>query len=165
MTKQLKNTIAIQARFMPNFAHLLCDDIVEDQFANRFGSTINHPAFVLGHISYYAGICVEMLGGKIEFESDEAALFQMKVECTDDADSYPDKTTLLARFKERCETSAAFIESCGDEVLEQSAKDTPFAGRFETLGQVASFMLMGHPSFHLGQISAWRRVAGMGSAT
>ena len=164
MTNQLKETIAKQTRFMPNLAHLLCDDIAEDKFANRFDTTINHPAFVLGHISYYAGICVEILGGETVFEDGEAELFKIGVSCTDDAQNYPDKETLLARFKARCESSAAFIESCDLEVLERSAQDTPFAERFDTLGQVASFMLMGHPSFHLGQLSAWRRVAGLGSA-
>jgi hypothetical protein len=30
------------------------DDVDEAHFANRFGTTINHPAFVLGHTAYYA---------------------------------------------------------------------------------------------------------------
>jgi hypothetical protein len=33
------------------------------------------------------------------------------------------------------------------------------------MGGVAAFMMIGHIQFHLGQISAWRRVAGMGSAS
>ncbi len=164
MTNELARTIAITTRFMPRLAHLLCDDIAEDKFSSMCGTSINHPAFVLGHISYYAGICVELLGGTPQFEDGEAELYQIGVECNESA-PYPSKEALLKRFEDRCEFAASFIESCDEATLATSAKDTPFAERFETLGQVASFMLTSHPSFHIGQISGWRRVAGMGSAT
>jgi len=161
----LSAVISTQTRFMPTFAHMLCDDIDDSKFADRMNTTINHPAFVLGHISYYAGVCIEMLGASVVFDEGEAELYRGGVECSDDATKYPDKDSCLEHFESRCNEAAAFIESCEPDVLERSAKDTPFAERFATLGQVASFMLMGHPSFHLGQISGWRRIAGMGSAT
>ena len=148
-----------------NLMHMLCDDIDEGNFANRLGTTINHPAFVLGHTAYYAGVCMELLGETVSYKADEAKLYEMGVECSDDASAYPDKSFCIEHFESRCNEAAGFIDSCVPSLLESSAKDTPFAKRFDTLGEVASFMLIGHPCFHLGQISAWRRVAGMSAAS
>jgi len=158
-------TMTEPTRFLPVLAGMLINDIDPAKFADRHGTTINHPAFVLGHCAYYAGVCVAMLGGTVEFSGNEATLFDENAQCLDDADRYPSKDECLAHFTDRCTMAADYLESCDPEILERSAEGTPFEGRFSTLGQVAAFMLMGHPSFHLGQISAWRRVAGMGSAT
>ena len=164
-TNATASTITAPALFIQNLVHMLCDDVDEANFADRFGTTINHPAFVLGHTAYYAGVCVEFLGGTVSYDEGEAELYQHGAECTDDASKYPDKAGCIARFESRFQEAAAYINSCDPSVLGSSAKDTPFAERFDSLGEVASFMLVGHPCFHLGQISAWRRVAGMGSAS
>jgi len=160
----LAATIAAPTRFMPALAHMLCDDIDASQFADRVGTSINHPAFVLGHCAYYAGVCIQMLGGDISFDEDEAERYQMGAECQDDATLYPSKDDALALFESRCACAADFIESCDPSILEQSAAGLPFEDRFTQKSQVAAFMLMGHSAFHLGQISAWRRAAGMPSA-
>lgn len=157
--------ITAPSRFSLSLAHMLCDDIDPAKFADRQGTTINHPAFVLGHCAYYAGVCIEILGGTVEFDQGEADLYKHGSECKDDASLYPDKNACIAHFEARCNAAADFIDSCDPDVFEKSADGSPFESRFGTLGAVASFMLIGHPCFHLGQISAWRRVAGMGSAT
>lgn len=157
--------IASPARFISNFMHMLCDDIPPSKFADRCGTTINHPAFVLGHCAYYAGVCIEMLGGNVDFQEGEATLYEHGAECQDDASCYPDKDACMAHFEARCELAATFIESCEESVLSRSSDGTPFEGRLASLGAIAAFMLNGHPCFHLGQVSSWRRVAGMGSAT
>ena len=148
-----------------NLMHLLCDDIDENIFADRLGTTINHPAYVLGHTAYYAGICIEFLGGSVTFGEDEEKLYQIGTDCIDDASVYPDKTYCLNHFDARCKEATDFIHASDQSLLERSAEHTPFAKRFDTLGEVATFMLIGHSCFHLGQISAWRRIAGMNPAS
>ena len=48
------------------------------------------------------------------------------------------------------------------------AKGNPAEGRmkelFPTIGAVSAFLLSGHQMSHFGQISAWRRFVGLGSA-
>lgn len=163
-TSCTNSAISAPARFMTNMAAMLVTDIDATKFADRCGTTINHPAFVLGHLSYYIGFCMQMLGGDIELTEEEKALYEHGAECQDDASLYPSKDEAIATFNDRVNTVADFIDSCDDSVLSASAKDTFFADKFPTLGGVAAFMLIGHPTFHLGQISAWRRVAGMGAA-
>jgi hypothetical protein len=146
-------------------AGMLVDDISPEKFADRLGTTINHPTFVLGHCAYYAGVCITMLGGTVEFGEHESELFDMNAEYDDEGDRYPTKDECMAHFMSRYNDAADYHASCDRLILACSAASTPFEGRFSTLWHVAAFMLMGHPSFHFEQISAWRRVAGMGSAT
>ena len=164
-TNTTASFISGPALFVQNLVHMLCDDINADHFADRFGTTINHPAFVLGHTTYYAGVCIELLGGTVTFDEGEAELHQHGAECVDDRSKYPDKATCIARFESRCQDAAQYLSTCDASLLEQSAKETPLGEHLGTLGEVASFLLIGHPCFHLGQVSAWRRVAGMSSAS
>ncbi len=157
--------IAAPTRFLISFADMLMNDIDESKWADRCGTTINHPAFVLGHTAYYAGFCMQMLGGEIELDDNDAALYEHGKECSDDSSLYPNKADSIAAFNERIETVAEFLESLDESAFMASSEGTFFADRFPTMGGVAAFMMIGHIPFHLGQISAWRSVAGMGSAS
>jgi len=149
---------------MTRLAGMLVNDIDASQFADRLGTTINHPAFVLGHCAYYAGTYMRLIGGEIELSENEKILYEMGVECQDDASLYPAKDDAIATFNDRINTVADFIESCDESVLARSSEGAWFADHFPTMGGGAVFMLIGHITYHLGQISAWRRVAGMGEA-
>jgi len=157
--------IAAPTRFLISFADMLVNDIDEAKWADRCGTTINHPAFVLGHTAYYAGVCMQMLGGDIELTEKDGSLYKHGNECADEASWYPNKADSIAAFNDRINTVADFIESLDESAFNASSEDTFFADRFPTMGGVAAFMMIGHIPFHLGQISAWRRVAGMGSAS
>ena len=144
-THNAATALSEPTRFLPVLAEMLVDGTPPKKFADRLGTTINHPAFILGHCAYYACVCITMFGGTVEFGEHESELFDMNAEYDDEAPDY--------------------LASCDRLILAGSADGTPLEGRFSTLGHVAAFMLMGHPSFHLRQISVWRRVADMGSAT
>lgn len=163
-TTTIPATISGPARMLGNFATMLASDIDPDKFADRCGTTINHPAFVLGHCAYYLGVSVTMLGGSIEFDPDEEQLFKNGAECLDDPSVYPSKEESIARFVERCNFVAGFLDTCDDSAFARPNEEGPFVGEFTTMGQVVAFMILGHTSFHLGQISGWRRAAGMGPA-
>jgi hypothetical protein len=158
------STIAGTAMLTEKLMHMVCDDIDEAKFATRFGTTINHPAFVLGHVAYYFGVCIEILGGEVTFGENESAVYIDGIDCIDDAAIYQNKEDSIAHYKARLQEALDYVASCDEKILSRSADGTPFNGRLETFGQIASFMLTVHPAFHIGQLSAWRRVAGMGSA-
>ena len=159
------SAITGSAMFTEKIMQMICGEIDESKFADRFGTTINHPAFVLGHLAYYFGVCVQLLGGEVELDDNESSLYQHDSDCIDDSSVYLDKSSCIAQYNSRLEEALDFVASCDAEVFERSTDGTPFEGRMDTLGQVATFMLVGHPAFHIGQLSAWRRIAGMGSAT
>ena len=151
-------------RFLISFTDLFVKDIDEAKFADRLGTTVNHPAFVLGHCAYVAGLCMQLLGGELEFGAHEAELYAMGVECSDDATRYPSKSDSIAAFNDRINTLLDFLETCDDATLAKSSEGVWFENYFPTCGGGAAFMLIGHVCFHLGQVSAWRRLAGMNHA-
>jgi hypothetical protein len=108
---------------------------------------------------------MQMMGSDIELSETDAALYKHGVACEDDASKYPSKDEAIAAFNTRINAAADYVEQCDASVFEASAEGTPFESRFQTIGAVIAFMLIGHIPFHLGQVSAWRRVAGMGSAS
>ena len=158
------STISGSALFTEKLMLMICNDIDESKFADRIGTTINHPAFVLGHLAYYFGVCIQLLGGEVVFQEQEDSVYGHGADCQEDASIYLEKAAAIARYKTRLDEALAFVASCDAEVFDRSTDGTPFEGRMDTLGLVAAFMLLGHPAFHIGQLSAWRRIAGMGSA-
>ena len=76
----------------------------------------------------------------------------------------PMKDVVLKNFLERYKLVAATLPSVSDETFLQA---NPMGGRmsemFPTMGSAVMFMCGSHMQMHLGQISAWRRVMGMGS--
>ena len=109
-TNTTGSLITEPALFVQNLVHMLCDDIDADRFADRVGTTINHPAFVLGHTAYYAGVCVEILGGSVTFDEGEAELYQHGAECLDDKSKYPDKATCIARLNHGAKKLPNFLQ-------------------------------------------------------
>jgi hypothetical protein len=87
-THNAATTLCEPTRFLPMLAEMLVDDIPPEKFADRLGTTIHHPAFVLGHCAYYACVCITMLGGTVEFGEHESELFDMNAECDDEAADY-----------------------------------------------------------------------------
>lgn len=157
--------IAAPTRSLIGFAEMLVNDIDEEKWADRCGTTVNHPAFVLGHTGYYAGVGMQMLGGEIELGDHEEVLYAHGKECLDDASLYPSKAESIAAFAERMNTVSDFLQSVDDAKLHASSEGTWFAEKFPTMAGGMAFLMIGHIMFHFGQLSAWRRVAGMGSAS
>ena len=69
------STISGSALFTEKLMLMICNDIDESKFADRFGTTINHPAFVLGHLAYYFGVCIQLLGGEVVFQEREDSVY------------------------------------------------------------------------------------------
>lgn len=157
------------ARLMVSLADGLLKDVTPEMFARKpEGVDCNTPAFCLGHLAIYPEMILEMLGEGDKAQDAERykELFDHGKECEDDADAskYPPMDEVLERFKSRHEAAISAIERASDETL---AKENPSEGmrdRFPTVGGMCGFLLSAHVSFHLGQMSTWRRCMGLGSA-
>ncbi len=162
---QSGTSLAGAIRFTMKLTQTLVNDVGADQFNNNCGSTINHPAFVLGHCAYYVGVGMQMLGSDIELSKSDAELYEHGAECLHLHDGYHSKDEAITFFMKRLEDAAQFVEGQDDSVFEKSAEGTFWEDSMPNMGAVATFMMVAHVTFHLGQISGWRRVAGLGSAS
>lgn len=149
------------------YAHALLDPIADPVFAHLAHPEINHPAFVVGHLSLYLELCLTLLE-RSDLSSPfpfEEATFKDGAACVEQDGRYPDKSALLAYFFEHSATVLRAVRESSNEVL---AKPNPMGGRmselFPTVGCAVNFLVNNHVMMHLGQISAWRRLMGLGSA-
>ncbi|MFO0963804.1 MAG: hypothetical protein U0625_13000 [Phycisphaerales bacterium] len=148
------------------YAENLTKSIPADKFAHFPGKDIVCPAFYIGHLSLYSGRVLGMLQRPELIVPNPAGWddrFKAGVEAQ--PGEYPSKDELLGHFFTGYRAIAKALETAPDSVFEQ---DNPAEGRmkemFPKLGGAITFLCIGHTQMHLGQISTWRRVMGLGSA-
>ncbi len=157
------------ARMAMGYADALLKDIRPQDFA-RFAKSVsaNHPAFCYGHLAIYPDRFLELLGRADVARIDPVynELFGAGKECKDDPAGtiYPPMEAIIARFKQRHEAALAILTETTDDELEKQNPSEQGRTRLPTMANVAAFYFGPHVMMHLGQVSTWRRMMGLGSA-
>lgn len=170
---QLVNAILCSGRLAKMHADNLLKNVKPEFFgsyAKVGGVTVesNHGAFVYGHLSLYFPKVLTQLGQPTfanppMFEE----LFSAGKQCTDDSarTKYPPMDAILSHFNLGYEAAMAAITRATDaELARQNPAEGRFRELFPTAGDVITFIMGAHIESHLGQVSAWRRMMGLGSA-
>ena len=175
MSRSLGNVIADSLELGLGYGERLLAGVPADRFgrlANTGRSPIqsNHPAFIYGHLSLYGPAIVTHLGGDCasqgtldRFES----VFSKDATCQDDPDGkiYPEMGEVTTFFFDGYRTAAEMLRAADDQVLQQpNLTGGRMTELFPTVGSMLAFYAGGHLMMHLGQMSAWRRMAGLGPA-
>lgn len=170
---QLSTAINESLQLSLGYAKRLLKDITSEQFA-RFASVgdqqvvSNHASFVYGHLALYGPRVLEQLGHDApvvpaKFEE----VFSQTATCVDDPDGsiYPAMAEVTELFFSSYEAAGKAILATPDATWQQP---NPGSGRivelFPTLGSMQNFYVGGHVMMHMGQLSAWRRMMGLGAA-
>lgn len=175
MSDVVGTMIADSLQLALNNARRLLVDVKPQQFARwatpgGVAVCSNHGAFILGHLSIYAPIVVNQLGGDaaaIEPSAGFVQVFSKDSQCQDDPSGsiYPPQDEIVERFFAGYQTALTTLRSTHDEVFR---RPNTSGGRskelFPTLGSLHAFYAGGHVMMHLGQMSAWRRMLGLGAA-
>lgn len=171
MSHSTGNTIADSLQLTLKYAEVLLKDVKADsfgRFATADGKLIesNHPAFIYGHLTLYAHRIMEELGKPLEeLPAAYEEHFAKGCVCKDDADgTLPEMKTITENFFNSWNAVVELMREVDDETLQQPNPNEGMAKRFPTLGSVHNFYSSGHNMMHMGQVSAWRRMMGLGSA-
>lgn len=173
MSRSMGNTIADSLQLSLGYGEKLLKDVTADQFG-RFAAPggqkveSNHGAFVYGHLSLYSPRILEALGQEAPAIPDGfESVFSKDATCVDDADGsvYPAMEQITAFFFTGYNAVSEAFKATDDSVFQQP---NPGGGRmtelFPTVGSMHNFYVGGHMMIHMGQMSAWRRMLGLGSA-
>ena len=175
MSQTIGNMIADSLDLEVGYAKKLVEGISAAQFG-RFvtpgGQPIesNHPSFCLGHLSLYAVRMLNQLGldtSGFGITDRFAEVYSKDAKCVDDVDGniYPPMDEVVDKFAAAYDATIKALREVSDQNMQQP---NPAGGRltelFPTLGSVFAFYSGGHMMVHLGQVSAWRRMQGLGSA-
>lgn len=130
----------------------------------------NHGAFIYGHLSLYGPRVVEQLGADtstITIPDGFQTLFSKDAQCQDDPQGtiYPPMEVITQFFFSGYRAAVETLRATTDETLN---RPHPTGGRmaelFPTMGSMHNFYCGGHFMLHIGQMSAWRRMMGLGPA-
>jgi len=173
MSRSVGNCIADSLDLCVGYAERLLKDVTTENFG-RFAAPggvpvdSNHPAFVLGHLALYAPRILRDLKAPVPaVPAGFDAVFSKDAKCVDDpaASIYPTMDAVKAAFFDGYRAASAALRATSDDTFQQP---NPNPGRlaelFPSLGSMHAFYCGGHMMMHLGQLSAWRRMAGLGAA-
>lgn len=125
-----------------------------------------HPAFHIGHLATYPQKILTLLQQDITAvahpkEWDE--IFIKGSTCYDDPDNtiYPVRAEIEKQFFASHDKLLEIVPAVPDEVFFEQNPFEASRARFETAGQFAAYLLGAHIMTHLGQLSTWRRCAGL----
>lgn len=173
MARSLGNVIADSLGLSLGYAERLLKDVTPAHFARYAsigGKTIesNHPAFVYGHLSIYGPRMFTQLGQPgPSVPAGFEAVFSKDAKCVDDPTGtvYPPMEAVTSAFFSGYKAALELLRTTPDDAFQ---KPNPMEGRmlelFPTLGSLHTFYSGGHIMMHLGQVSAWRRMMGLGAA-
>jgi hypothetical protein len=168
--------IAENLLVLSNPTRNLTEALVKDIHANRFAQFAhgtsgpvhsNHPAWVIGHLAIYPHKALELLGddsGTAPAAWDE--LFGNGSPLHDDSDHsiYPSKEELVKTCLAEMDRATEQLAQTADDAFLAPQPVERWRERMPTVGDTFAFLLGPHAMFHLGQLSAWRRFEGLGSA-
>ncbi len=144
------------------YAKRLVADIPDDTMALQPAPGMNHAAWVLGHLACTADMLGAMIGVKPTCPADWATRFDWNSSPSSDASQYPSKATLLQALEDAHATIAAALPDVPQSRWQETTPLEAVRGFLPTLGDCFVFVMAAHENMHLGQLSAWRRVQGMG---
>lgn len=129
----------------------------------------NHPAWALGHLALYPARIMRMMGLDGDAIAAPAAwdtLFKNGTECRDDVEGklYPAMESVVTAFRRGYDTVLEQALTLDDAAFAKPTPEENYRQAFPTVGTVVNFMVQSHVMMHLGQVSAWRRMMGLGPA-
>lgn len=144
------------------YAKRLVADLPDDAMALQPAPGMNHAAWVLGHLACTADMLGAMIGLPAVCPADWVALFDWNSSPSNDASQYPPKAALLQALEDAHAGIAAALPDIPPARWTETTPLEAIRGFLPTMGDCFVFVMAAHENMHLGQLSAWRRVQGMG---
>jgi hypothetical protein len=139
---------------------LVADVPDELMTAQPFGAA-NHPAWVIGHLTY----SFQLIGGEMGLPPWLPPNWEHQFGTgslpTDSPDTYPTKPELLHLLADGAWRVCQRLSELGIHALYVPLPDARYRHVFPTLGYAVLHVLTSHAAVHVGQVSVWRRVAGL----
>lgn len=149
-------------RFILHYARLQLAGIDDSRLADQPAPGVNHPAWIVGHLAMAADYGVVMLGGAKEIPDSWYQKFGPGSKPIPERAAYPSKEELLKALGHAHERLGVAASSATPEQLARP-QTRLFPDHFPTVGAMLCHLMTTHPAVHLGQLSTWRRVNGLGS--
>ena len=144
---------------------VMVKDLSDEQMSGS-RTAVNHPAWILGHLALSSDGLARRYGLPSTLPDGGPATFGAGgIPSGAVADfprpAQPDSSTSWPRAR----AVAEVVATADPAVFETPFPDERRRQTFPTLGDYTAFVMTTHEGSHIGQIAAWRRAMGLGSAT
>jgi len=146
------------------YAQALLADVPDDRMCEQPAGYPNHPAWQIGHITLTCDFVGGMLGLDPALPAAWKDLFGMGTPPTGDPPAYPSKSELTEAFQSSHARFCDALRAADASSLASPVPDEMLRNLFPSIGAAAIGVLTAHQAVHLGQLSAWRKLAGFPSA-
>ena len=144
------------------YAKRLVADVPDVTMAFQPAAHMNPAAWVLGHLACTADMLGAMIGVQPVCPPAWTGLFDWNSNPSNDSIQYPTKAVLLKALEDAHAGVAAALPGVPESRWSDATPIEEVRGFLPTLGDSFVFVMAAHENMHLGQLSAWRRVQGMG---
>lgn len=144
------------------YALALLDDLTDEQLLLRPGGNMNHPAWILGHLSLYYPIVPALLCGESFPDPADEDLFGFRGRGPqDDPTLYGSKDSQIDRLTSGHEQVAQALLTANESDFQRAPSLARWSAMYPTVAFMLPDLLLLHENIHLGQLSIWRRGAGL----
>lgn len=139
----------------------LLADIDEKRLTHPLCEGGNPPAWILAHLAVVNDYALKNLGEQRVAPAEWHKRFRPGASPTADPAPLPSKAELIETLETGRRRIVEAVEKVDPEKMAQPQNSDFFKNSpIKTVGDVIGHLLTTHFAFHLGQISAWRRVEG-----
>ncbi len=157
----IDSTVMHNYTFGLGFLKSLLEGIDDGKMTAQPKPGMNHPVWIVGHLIDTMGFTAKLAGATYKSPEGWDELFGFKSNPVDDAGKYPSMAALVAELDKAVEAVGPSLEMIDSAALAAEMPDEGFRKMMPTVGDGLAFLLNGHITMHLGQLSAWRRAQGM----
>ena len=138
----------------------LVSDVDDARMAEQPVEGINHPAWLLGHVSIYNRVIVALLRGET-FADPWSEPCGKDSQPVADRSAYPSKAEIVSGFESGFAAAAKAIAEAPRSAWSAPLEHPTWGKQFDTVAPAVAFLATTHLGLHTGQLSGWRRAAGL----
>ena len=136
-------------------------DVAAADMVAQPNGIVNHPAWVVGHLSY----ACQLLGGAIGLApwlpEGWTRRFGTGSVPVADAGAYESKADALGILRDAQSRLGEAVERLDDARLDEPFPDASYHDAFPTIRHALTQVLVGHTAMHIGQLTVWRKAMGL----
>ena len=125
------------------------------------GGIVNHPAWVVGHLTHSCELLGGVIGLPAWLPSDWAGRFGTGSVPVADVSKYEFKDAALTILRHAQDWITHAVERLDDARLDAPFPDEAYREVFPTVRHALTQVLVGHTANHVGQLTVWRRAMGL----
>lgn len=118
----------------------------------------NHPIWTLGHLAFSCQATAELFDVPNWLPSGWGSTFGTGSLPNDAVENYPTRLELIEKLSDSSDKLILQIRSCPLSYFSKLLPEKEFLMHLPTIGDACMQILIGHTSYHVGQVSVWIRM-------